>query len=145
MYNEELNKQQRYDEHGGCFTALSVMFVLFAIVVLVCLFGSCKTNQRVTEKVVYRDSIIKQTEYLRDSVYITDSTRIQEKGDTVLIDRLIKVYKDRWRDRTDTIYINKGDNITETIVKEVVPKWCYWLLVVVCGYVVFRVVKWKLK
>lgn len=142
---ERYEEQQRYDEHGGCFTAFSVMFVLFAIVVLVCLFCSCKTNQRVTEKVIFRDSIVKQTEYLRDSVYINDSIIVKEKGDTVQVERWKVIYKDRYSTKSDTIYIDNIKTETQTITKEVVPKWCWWLLVVVCGYIVVRIIKWKLK
>ena len=142
-YEEPYDEQQAINkERRGCFP-----YAVVAVVVLLSMLWMCSCAKRVitNERIVYRDSIIKQTEYMRDSVYINDSTIIKEKGDTIFIEKIKKVYKDRWRDRTDTIYINKGDTITETIVKQVVPKWCWWLLLIVCGYVAFRVIKWKIK
>lgn len=133
MYNEELNKQQRYDEHGGCFTAFSVVFfIIVSMLVLIGMFCGCKGTEKVVTRVEYRDSVINRTEYIRDSVYVSDSVRIKEKGDTVLIERWKVIYKDKLSEKTDTIYIDKvrTETETETVTKKVVPKWCWWLLVV---------------
>lgn len=60
--------------------------------------------------------------FLRDSIYVHDSTYVKEKGDTVLIER----WHTRWRDRMlrDTCYVQKTDSVAVPYpVERQLSKW----------------------
>lgn len=71
------------------------------------LFAGCRTKIQYVPvesvRVEYQDR------YLRDSINVYDSIYIREKGDSVFIDRLQKIYIDRFRVdsfiRTDSIQV----------------------------------------
>ena len=77
-------------------------------VVAMAIFTGCRTTRYVPVISQHTDTLI-HTVHHRDSIHITDSTVIREKGDTVFVDR----WHTRWHDRTlhDTIYQARHDSI----------------------------------
>lgn len=77
---------------------------------------------------VYKDRLIRDTTYVRDSILIKD------RGDTVYIYRDRYQYIDRFVKDTvsiidtihQTVYVDKETTVT---VKHI-PKWCWWALIV---------------
>lgn len=95
-----------------------------------CIF-SCRSIQYVpveTVKTEYRDRIEKQ----KDSIYLSDTVRIWQKGDTMIIykDRYNYVYKDRFL--KDTIV--QRDSIQVPYPVEVIkcktPKVMWWIILI---------------
>ena len=95
-----------------------------------CIF-SCRSIQYVpleTVKTEYRDRIEKQ----KDSIYLSDTVRIWQKGDTTIIykDRYNYVYKDRYL--RDTLV--KRDSIPipypVEVIKYKTPKVMWWIILV---------------
>lgn len=121
---------------------VGALFVLFALAL-----SSCKTITKIEERIVYRDSVQIEKEYLRDSIYFHDSITMMEKGDTFFFEKYRIVYKDRYLNKTDTIYLTKEkiEKDTETITKKVTPKWCWWLLLICIGYVTYKILKRRFK
>lgn len=60
--------------------------------------------------------------YLRDSIYVDRWRESTQRGDTVWVTEVRTEYRDRWRyrDRTDTVYVDKVRE--EVIVQEVERK-----------------------
>lgn len=109
--------------------------------ICLCIF-SCRSIQYVpveTVKTEYRDRV----EKLQDSIYITDTVRILEKGDSVLI------YNDRYK------YIYKNVFVHDTIisrdsipvpypvevVKNKVPGIMWWLVLLLFAFSIPSVFK----
>ena len=107
-------------------TYMVVYFIGFAIAVAVCaLLSGCTTTQYVPV-IEHRTDTLIHTVHHRDSIHITDSTVIREKGDTVFVDR----WHTRWHDRTlhDTIYQARHDTIPQPypVTKEVPAPLTWW-------------------
>ena len=68
---------------------------------------SCRTKyvpvESVKTEVEYRDR------WRRDSIHVRDSIIVQDKGDTIFVDRWHTEYKDR--KQTDTLFIERTDSI----------------------------------
>ena len=106
---------------AGCFQG--VFFVLaFLIGLVICaLLSSCSTTKVVEVERVKTDTTY-ITKWQRDSVWLHDSIRVTERGDTVRIER----WHTQWRDRlrVDTVYRATHDTIpapypeTEYVEKE---------------------------
>lgn len=87
-----------------------------------------RDSVRVEYRDVYKDRLMSDTTYVRDSILIKD------RGDTVYIYRDRYQYKDRFVKDTiaiidtvrQTIYVDKETTVT---VKHI-PKWCWWALIV---------------
>lgn len=77
---------------------ISALFIAYLFLMMV----GCKSKTVLVPvesvKTEWRDK------YVRDSIYIKDSVRIYQRGDTVFQDRFLKIYKDRHV--RDSIYIN---------------------------------------
>ena len=89
--------------------------------VFVALLFTSGCSPRILVREVVRDSLIVRTKL--DSVYLyeKDSIFIQQKGDTVFLERWSIRYKDKIVEKKDTAYINKVE------VKEVpVPAQLNW-------------------
>lgn len=79
------------------------------IIALVALAAtSCKQTEYVTVERIRTDTV-KTVRNLRDSIYLHDSIRVTERGDTVTIER----WHTRYRDRLllDTIYESHTDSV----------------------------------
>ena len=78
------------------------------IVAVGLLLTACSSTKVVTVDRVRTDTV-KTVRNVRDSIYMHDSIRISEKGDTVTIER----WHTRYRDRLllDTIYESRTDSV----------------------------------
>ena len=78
------------------------------IVAVGLLLTACSSTKVVTVDRVRTDTV-KTVRNVRDSIYMHDSIRISEKGDTVTIER----WHTRYRDRLllDTIYQSRTDSV----------------------------------
>lgn len=92
---------------------------------LMTMCSSCTTTKYVTVPEYHTDTLI-QTQVLKDSVWLHDSTFIREKGDTVLIERWHTQYK--LRELHDTTYVSKTDSIPYPVevTKEVPAELTWW-------------------
>lgn len=85
------------------FLIKSLAFLAFLITV-----SSCSRVQYVPIEKVRTDSTYIY-QFLRDSVYVQDSVYVREKGDTVYLDKVKKIYKEKTV--RDTFYISRVDTI----------------------------------
>ena len=76
---------------------------------------SPKVIETVRTEYVYRDRVQRDTTVVRDSVFIREKV----KGDTVFVEKVRDrlVYRDRWREKTDTVVLR--DSVAVETVKEV--------------------------
>lgn len=127
---------------------------LITVLLISLLLSGCKPAQVVggsTDQSHENNHIVRQT----DSVFIykTDSVVIREKGDTVFFCKWRIEYRDRWRDRTDTLIVR--DSIakeTPVMVYKTMSGWQtfqLWcgriLLIIVLGGLLFKAFKRYLK
>lgn len=89
------------------------------LLALLLLCGACTTTKYVAVPVATHDTIIELAERI-DSVTTYDSVYIREKGDTLI--RYEYKYIDRYRIKTDSIYISRVDTLTKVEIKEVEKK-----------------------
>lgn len=118
-----MNMKERMKTAIGC---IVVYFIGFALAVLLCaLLSGCTTTKYVP---VYHHTTdtLRWHRNIRDSIYLHDSIRVSEKGDTVRIDRWHTRYVERTR--TDTIYQSKRDSIPVSypVEKEVPAPLTWW-------------------
>lgn len=83
------------------------LYIYIIIILLTPAIWSCRSTRYVPVESVKYDSVY-LTQLVRDSVYIKDSVLIL-KGDTIREYRYKYIYK--YKDRVDTVYINKTDSI----------------------------------
>ncbi len=81
------------------------------------LMAGCRPMQMVggsSSHVGERETVSRQV----DSVYlyVTDSVIIREKGDTVFVVKYRTEYRDRWRDRTDTLRVCDSVYVEEPVL-----------------------------
>ena len=141
MYNEL--KQQQIFNNAGCGTPILAAIILFVVMVL----SSCATKTKIEyvdrEVVKYQKEFVHDTliQHTHDSIYHT----VFQKGDTVFDTKYVE--KTKWRDRvvykTDTCYRDSVyTQIKEkTVEKQIIPKWCYFCLVVCAIFLTFAIRK----
>ena len=97
--------------------------LILSVFVALLFFSGCSPRILVRESV--RDSLIVRTKL--DSVYLyeKDSIFIQQKGDTVFLERWSIRYKDKIVEKKDTAYINKVE-IKEVPVPAELNWWQRW-------------------
>lgn len=107
-----------------------VLLVLEALAVVMgmVLLTGCST-QRVMEPTIVervKTDTLRQVVHQRDSVYLRDSIYVENKGDTVMMERWHTAYRDRWR--TDTIYQSRTDSVPVPypVIQEVEAKLTWW-------------------
>ena len=139
MDNNELYARHR----NGCGQSMLAMVIIAIILV----FSSCATKKQIEyvdrEVVKYQKEIVHDTlfQHTHDSVYYT----IFQKGDTVYSTKYVE--KTRWRDRvvvkSDTVFRDSiHTQIKEkTVEKQIIPKWCYFCLVVCAIFLIFAIRK----
>ena len=111
--NYELKKKRTW-HHFGVITAM----------VLCALLGSCTTTKYVPVVERHTDTL-RLSRNIRDSIYLHDSIRVSEKGDTVRIER----WRTRYVERTshDTIYQSRHDSVPAPFpVEKKVPAELTW-------------------
>ena len=108
------NDNWRYDPNKGiskkqgCAQVIgTVIGVIIGIVLCAMLFG-CTTTKYVPV-IEHRTDTVRITQQQRDSIYLHDSIRVSEKGDTVRIEKWHTKYIERTSH--DTIYQSKTDSI----------------------------------
>lgn len=124
-----------------------ILFILFTILV----FYSCATKTKIEyvdrEVVKYETKIQHDTliNNIHDSVYHT----VFQKGDTIYDTKYVE--KTKYRDRVvvqiDTCYRDSTQTVIKESVKEkqIVPDWCYYLLIfsiIVIIFVIVKVIRW---
>lgn len=94
------------------------------VIVLFCLLTSCCTQVRyVPVETVRIDSVFFNSTRI-DSVLIHDSVSVIQRGDTVAEYRYRYIYK--YKDRVDTLYINRTDTIRVPYPVEIEKKLTVW-------------------
>jgi hypothetical protein len=140
-YNEW--KQQQKLNNAGCGTPILAAIILSIVMVL----SSCATKKQIEyvdrEVVKYQKEIVHDTliQHTHDSIYHT----IFQKGDTIYDTKYVE--KTKLRDRvvykTDTCYRDaiRTQIKEKTVEKQIIPKWCYFSLVVCILFIIFAIVK----
>lgn len=95
-------------KRNGCVGVLLWMLIILLAGFVLIGLGACRSVRYIPVESVRHDSVVSILHH-RDSIYQHDSVYINEKSDTVLIER----WHTRWRDRVshDTLYINNVDTI----------------------------------
>ena len=117
------------------------------IITLILVFSSCATKTKIEyvdrEVVKYETKIQHDTliNNIHDSVYHT----VFQKGDTIYDTKYVEKtkYRDRVVVRIDTCYRDSINTQIKESVKEkqIIPKWCYYLLVFSIIVIIFAIVK----
>ena len=117
------------------------------IITLILVFSSCATKTKIEyvdrEVVKYETKIQHDTliNNIHDSVYHT----VFQKGDTIYDTKYVEKtkYRDRVVVRIDTCYRDSIQTVIKESVKEkqIIPKWCYYLLVFSILVIIFAIVK----
>lgn len=90
-------------------------------ILLIVLLSGCRTIEYYPVETVRIDSVFINS-VMVDSVLVRDSIYIAQKGDTVFESRYKYIYK--YRDLTDTVYINRIDSIAVPYpVEKQLSKW----------------------
>ena len=139
--------QESLMQRNGC--GQTVLATIIIAIILV--FSSCATKKQIEyvdrEVVKYKKEFVHDTlfQHTHDSVYYT----IFQKGDTVYSTKYVE--KTRWRDRvvvkSDTVFRDSiHTQIKEkTVEKQIIPKWCYFCLVVCAIFLIFairKIIRW---
>lgn len=117
---EDYDEEKSDRAYKGCFWSL-VLSIVTSVIVSVLLLTSCTTTKVVEVERVRTDTTY-ITKWQRDSVWLHDSIRVREKGDSVWVERWHTKYVERLR--VDTIYRAAHDTIpapypeTEYVEKE---------------------------
>ena len=99
---------------------------IIILAVAVVLLAGCKTKERVvTMEKVRTDTLMKFCN-TRDSIWLHDSIRVSEKGDTIRIERWHTKYVER--EVHDTLYQSKHDSVPVPyeVVREVAKPMTWW-------------------
>ena len=144
----DLYKDLEDDERIAATICHIVMMVLMFLVVfaVMAMCSSCTTTKYVPVPEYHTDTLI-VTQHQRDSIWMHDSIRVTEKGDTVRIEKWHTKYVQK--DVHDTTYISKHDTVPQPYpVTEYVEKPLEWwqktlmylggLLIVIFGIWVWR-------
>lgn len=121
------------------------------VITLILVFSSCATKREIQyvdrdvvryETKIQHDTLINN---IHDSVYHT----VFQKGDTIYDTKYVEKtkYRDRVVVRIDTCYRDSVQTVIKESVKEkqIIPKWCYYLLVfsiIVIIFAIVKVVRW---
>jgi hypothetical protein len=128
---------------NGCGQTMLAMVIIAIILV----FSSCATKKQIEyvdrEVVKYETKIQHDTliNNIHDSVYHT----VFQKGDTIYDTKYVEKtkYRDRVVVRIDTCYRDSIQTVIKESVKEkqIVPKWCYFCVVISILVIIFAIVK----
>ena len=101
--------KQKPQSDGCMLSVVSVAFLILTIALMLA-FSGCTTTRYVPVEHHTTDTVY-QSKLHRDSIYLHDSIRVSEKGDTIRIER----WRTRYIERTthDTLYQAKHDTIPQ--------------------------------
>lgn len=129
----------------GCLPRLACM--IGAVIVLLLLMCSCAA----TKQIEWRDREVEKwnTKVVHDTVRIEDKDStyhsVIQNGDTIYDTKYIEhiKYRDKVVIQRDTIVTvqKEKEYIDKVIEKQVVPKWCYYCLVVCIAFLFFAIIK----
>jgi hypothetical protein len=121
---EDYDEEKSDKAYKGCFWSLVASIVTF-VIVSVLLLTSCTTTKVVEVEKVRTDTTY-ITKWQRDSVWLHDSIRVREKGDSVWVERWHTKFIER--EVHDTLYQAKTDSIPVPyeVVKEVPAELSWW-------------------
>ena len=146
MDNDELYAkimQESLTQRNGCGQPMLAMIIIAIILIL----SSCATKRQIEyvdrEVVKYQKEVVHDTllQHTHDSVYHT----VFQKGDTVFDTKYVE--KTKLRDKIvckidtcyrDSIYTQIKE---KTVEKQIIPKWCYFCLVVCAIFLIFAIRK----
>ena len=103
------------------------------------LFLSCATKKEI--EFVDREVVKTQHDTLVVDVHDSVFHTIYQRGDTIYNTKYVEKtkYKDRIVEKTDTCYLDKVQK--RTIEKKIIPKWCYYSLLITIGLLIFAIIK----
>lgn len=143
-----------YDESDAerCVSTFQYVMVAIFVIVMLALFTGCAHTKYVTVVEHHTDSVY-IAQHQRDSIYLHDSTFVEVKGDTTLIER----WHTAWRERIvhDTSVVVRVDSVPVPypIEKKVEKQLSWWqrsqmyagdvLLVLLAGGIVYGILKIK--
>ena len=109
------------EDNTGC--SLPAVGVVVLLLILLMLSG-CRSIQYVPV-IEHRTDSLYNTKYVRDSIYLQDSTSVKDRGDTVTIEKWHTKYIARYVH--DTVYIATHDTVPRPYPVEVkVPAELSW-------------------
>jgi hypothetical protein len=121
---EDYDEEKSDKAYKGCFWSL-VASIVMSVIVSVLLLTSCTTTKVVEVEKVRTDTTY-ITKWQRDSVWLHDSIRVMEKGDSVWVERWHTKFIER--EVHDTLYQAKTDSIPVPYwkIKEVPAELSWW-------------------
>ena len=121
---EDYDEEKSDKAYKGCFWSL-VASIVMSVIVSVLLLTSCTTTKVVEVEKVKTDTTY-ITKWQRDSVWLHDSIRVMEKGDSVWVERWHTKFVER--EVHDTLYQAKTDSIPVPYwkIKEVPAELSWW-------------------
>ena len=147
--NDHWRKRQTYNdrresESGEVIKQIvKTLLVCLAFALLGWLLSGCTTTKYVPVTETRTDTLLCYSS-IRDSIYVHDSIRVTEKGDTVKIERWHTQYRDRWHH--DSIYIAQRDTIPKPYpVTEYIERsrtTFEWLLIIAGIAAIFGGILW---
>ena len=109
------------EDNTGC--SLPAVGIVVLLLILLMLSG-CRSI-RYVPVIEHRTDSLYITKYVRDSIYLQDSTSVKDRGDTVTIEKLHTKYIARYVH--DTVYIATHDTVPRPYPVEVkVPAELSW-------------------
>lgn len=121
---DDYDEEKSDKAYKGCFWSLVASIVTF-VIVSVLLLTSCTTTKVVEVEKVRTDTTY-ITKWQRDSVWLHDSIRVKEKGDSVWVERWHTKFVER--EVHDTLYQAVTDSIPVPyeVIKEVPAELSWW-------------------
>ena len=121
---DDYDEEKSDKAYKGCFWSL-VASIVMSVIVSVLLLTSCTTTKVVEVEKVKTDTTY-ITKWQRDSVWLHDSIRVREKGDSVWVERWHTKFVER--EVHDTLYQAKTDSIPVPyeVIKEVPAELSGW-------------------
>ena len=114
---------------------------IISLIVCPVLVILCSCSPRIIEHahtdIVYRDSIVRDSLYVRDSVFVSEKV----KGDTVYVDRFKYkyIYKDKYKTdtlikvQTDSVFIEKKVEKQLTPMQRIKQDTFWWFVIAAVG------------
>lgn len=106
QHKDEMDEDERLKV--AIVQCVSFITILIVVLALCALLGSCTTTKVVTVEKVRTDTTY-ITKQQRDSIWLHDSIRVTEKGDTVRIEKWHTKYVEK--QVHDTTYVAKHDSV----------------------------------
>ena len=136
-----LNEKERIKV--GCLQGAAFIVLIIMGLLLCAMLSGCTTTQYVPVIEHKTDTLI-QTKVQKDSIWLHDSIKVTEKGDTVRIEKWHTKYVEK--QVHDTTYISKTDTVPQPypVIKEVPRKrsTMEWVLSIVGFLSILGIILW---